>query len=129
METQLAIEAGAADLGRHLQIQHPGKTAAMGVGGVVIAGPLHIQPHINDLQAVAARRPGAPALGRLAIDHVADPALAARQDHLAAQLLHRRLLGPELQLQGQLTGQLAGGIGAPFRRLQHLCGQLVQGRQ
>ena len=42
METQLAIETGAADLGGHLQIQHPGKTAAVGVGGVVITGPLHI---------------------------------------------------------------------------------------
>ena len=72
----------------------------MGVGGVVIPSPLHIQPDINHLQAVAAFRPGAPPLGRLAIDHVADPTLTTRQDHLAAQFLDGRLLGSKLQLQG-----------------------------
>ena len=41
-----------------------------------------------------------PGLGRLLVHHVADPALTGRQQHLGTELHHRRILGPQLPLQG-----------------------------
>ena len=126
VEAELPIEAVVHDLGRHLQEDHPGEAAAVGVGGVVVAGALHVEPHIDHLQPVAAGRPGAAALGRLLIDHMADPALASGDQHRGTQLGHRRILGPQLPLQRQLAGQFGGGIGGGAGVGQHLLSQLLQ---
>ena len=47
METELPIKALSADLRRHLQKNHPGKAAAVGVGGVVVTGLLAVEPNIH----------------------------------------------------------------------------------
>ena len=116
MEAELSVEAIGADLRGNLQEQHPGKAAAVGVGGVVVTGALHIEPQIDHLQGVLARIPGASALGRLLIDDVTDPVLASRQEDIAAQRDHPRGLRGELPLLEQLAGQAGRGIRTGFRR-------------
>ena len=106
VEAELTIEAAFIDLRRHVQKNHPGETATVGVHGVVITCPLAIQPEINHLQVVATGNPGAPSLGRLTVHHVPDPAIAGRQQVVVAELLHAGLIRPRFALLTQLTRQL-----------------------
>ena len=63
MEAELAIKIVGVDLQWHLQKDHFGEAAAMGVGGVVVIGGLTIQPKIDHLKVVATGTPGAAPLG------------------------------------------------------------------
>ena len=84
METELPIEAFTADLRRHLQKNHPGKAAAVGVGWVVVTGLLAVEPNIHHAQLIPPRCPWTAPLGRLFVDHMADPAFATGQQNAAA---------------------------------------------
>ena len=106
VEAELTIEAAFVDLWRHVQKNHPGETATVGVHGVVITRPLAIQPEIDHLQVVAAWNPGTPSLGRLTLHHVPDPAIAGRQKMLPAQLLDPLLIWEQLTLLRKLSGEL-----------------------
>jgi hypothetical protein len=110
VETKLSIKAVRANLGRHLQKNDPGETATMGVGGVVIASPLHIQPEVDQAEFVVTCAPWSPAAGGLAIDYMANPALTTGQDHTAPQFLNLGMLGRQFALLKQLAGQFGGGI-------------------
>ena len=131
VEAELAIKTVGIDLGWHLQKDHPGKAAAVGMGGVVVTCGLAIEPEINHLQAVATGNPGASTLGRLTVHHVADPTLASRQKVVVAEVLHSGLLRPQFALLTQLTRQLRGCIGARIWIGQNAltqCNQLLEQR-
>ena len=114
VEAELAIKLLRADLRRHLQKQHAGEAPAVCMGGVVVAGALHIEPQINHLQGVLAGIPGATALGWLLIDHLTDPVLTGGQDHVPAEGDDARGIRGELPLLEQLAGQAGRGVRAGF---------------
>ena len=58
------------------------------MGGVVIPSNLAIQPKIDELELVFPSTPWPATLRWLAVDHMADPALASRQEVLPDQALH-----------------------------------------
>ena len=126
VEAQLPIEAAAVHLGRHLEKNHPGEAAPMGVHGVVVPGSLAIQPEVDGLQPVAAWHPRPTALRRLAIHHMADPALAGRQQLSLHQLLHAGLIRAQLPLFAELSRQLGGGIRTGLGMGKHLTCQVQQ---
>jgi hypothetical protein len=115
--------------GGDLQVEHAREAAAVGVGGVVIAGALAVQPHINHLQVVAAGGPGAAALGRLAIDHMADPALTSRQDHPSTELGHLGRLQAQLPLLAELPREPGGSVGAGAGIGKNPVGELLESLQ
>jgi hypothetical protein len=110
VEAKLTIKAVRTNLGRHLQKNDPGETATMGVGGVVIASPLHIQPEVDQAEFVVTCAPWSPAAGGLPVDYMANPALTTGQDHTAPQFLNLGMLGWQFALLKQLAGQFGGGI-------------------
>jgi hypothetical protein len=103
VETKLSIKAIRTNLGGHLQKKDPGETATVGVGGVVIASPLHIQPEVDQAEFVVTSAPWSPSAGGLPVDHMANPALTTGQDHTAAQFLNLGMLGWQLALLKQLA--------------------------
>ena len=94
VKAELAVKAVAVDLGGHLEKDHPREAAAVGMGWVVVAGGLAVDPQIDHLQPVATRNPGTTPLGWLPIHHMADPAITGGKQNLGAELLHRRLVRP-----------------------------------
>ena len=101
----------------------------MGMGGVVITSFLTVQPEIDGLQVIAARDPWATALGRLAIHHMLNPAVAGRQQMLVHQRLNTRLIRTKFPLLAELPRQLAGGIRIGGRVRENAIRQIDQCRQ
>lgn len=126
MQAELAIETFGPDLGRHPEEEHAREAAAVGVGRVVITGALQIEPDVDHLEAVAAWDPGAAALGWLAVDHMPDPALTTRQDHLPAEVSHNGVVEIEFPLEFQLARKPGGGIRTGLRMAQDCAGQPLE---
>jgi hypothetical protein len=99
------------------------------MGGVVIPRPLHIEPEVNQPQAVAAWCPGSATLGGLLIDDVTNPALTAGQDDPLAEPLNNRMLGIELPLLGELPCQFERGIRTGLRGRHNLSSHTVESPQ
>ena len=126
METELTIKALAIDLRWHLQKDHTGKTAAMGMGWVVVSSALTIEPEIHHLQLVTTGNPGTATLRRLTRHHMSDPAVAGREQVLDTQLLNPRQRRAELSLLAELTGEFRRCIRTGVRISQDIGADTLQ---
>ena len=131
VEAELTVKALVVDLWWRFQKDHPRKTASMGMGGVVVASSLTVEPNINHLQLITTRHPGSPALWRLTPHHMSDPAVTGREHMRRTQLLNRGMAPTELSLLAELTSQLCGSVKTGVRMSQHIgadAEQLIQQR-
>ena len=78
----------------------------MGMGGVVVASSLTVEPEIHHLQLIATRYPWTAAKRRLTTHHMGDPAVTGRKNMGGTQLLDRGMPPTELTLLAELTSQL-----------------------
>ena len=127
MKTKLTVETVSRDLRWYRQKNHPRKTAAMGVGWVVVASALTVQPEINRLQFIASRHPWTTAGRRLTIHHMTDPAVTSWQQMLSHQSSNTGEMGLQLSLLAQLARKLGRGIGAAGWVGQYLTTHTEQG--